>query len=190
MVAGTLFLNNLYLDETRAQCQMKPLFIFFLSIATCIYLMGCQRDGATMDMQGTGGDDTPAKTFFLADIEGVSLNATDVSVSETTIQGVLYIEINAENASTSQLLRLVIPADVPVGSYPMMSHPSTDGIYGTYQPDRNIDSNIFVSTSGLFNLINKSSVPLRISGNTVFTMANEQGDVDEVTFCEFTLIYE
>ena len=157
---------------------------------TTIVLVGCQDDSSANTVQGTGGDDAPSETFFLADIEGTALNATAISISETTIEGVSYIQIAAKNTSTGQMLRLLIPADVPVGSYPMASAPDPAAVYGTYQPNSDVNANIFVSTSGLFNLAHKNTMPLSISGNTVFAMVNDQGNVDEVTFCEFVLSNE
>jgi hypothetical protein len=169
---------------------MRLLFILFASIMTTIVLVGCQDDSAARAAQGTGDDDAPAETFFLADIEGMALEANSISILEISIEGVPFIEIVAENTNTDEVLRLLIPKDVPIGSYPMASLPVANAVYGTYRPNRDVEVSTFVSTSGLFNLSQKNNLPLSISGNTVFAMVNEQGNVDEVTFCEFVLSNE
>jgi len=153
--------------------------------------LACDNDTSlVLEDDIEASDDTISMNiFFLADIEGTPLNATFIDVREMTIADTSYVLVLAENTNTSQVLKFYIPIALEIGTYPMNISPEATIVHGEYTPDDDVNTSKFVSTSGLFNLTVRSDTPKRIAGNTIFTMTDANGNVDEVTFCEFDLIY-
>lgn len=133
----------------------------------------------------TDGND--GNTSFVAEIEGVDLNADSVSARELTSSDPGFIEIMATNTATRQVLTLRVPLLLEEGMYTFGSEVSEGNVLGIYKPDMN-SPELFVSESGILTITRYDLGSGVIEGNTVFTLANPTGDgVIEVTFCEFSV---
>lgn len=163
---------------------MKPLYKV-LFVVGAFLLIACEKDNDSPQGMGDGGQPIASNTFFLADVEGIALNADLVTGSSDSLR----ITISAENSVTSQKLQLVLPESIQEGSFTFSNILEPNKAKGTYYPNTAIDS-LFLSESGILTITEIDEFDQWISGNTVFTAANPSGDgVIEITFCEFRIQY-
>ncbi len=166
---------------------MKKL-IFLLTVAVSILACtGADSDlNQPMDDPNDGNNDG---TSFVAQIEGVGLNADEVNTRQLTINGFGLLEITATNSDSRQSLQLQLPGDISTGSYMFDTQLSSESVLGLYIENPDVGE-VFVSESGLLTVTEYNPNLGIIKGNTVFTLANSTGDgVIEVTFCEFSLTF-
>jgi len=158
--------------------------IFMLSYMLLV-LMSCKNDDATAFQSNS--DDADSEINFVADIEGIPLNADNVTVSEISVLGSMVVSISARNTSTNQLLIIQFPSNLEAGSYQYDLMPSETLAFGSYQPDTS-NSTVFTSTSGVITIIDNDVDGGFVEGTTFFTAIDTStGSVIEVTFCEFAL---
>jgi len=161
--------------------RWTPLFTI-----VCI-IMSCSNN--EINVRQINDPNDLSNTNFLAEIEGIPLNADDITISETSLMGIPLIRINARNTGTNQLLSIQFPRDLQEGSHQYDLMPSTTLAFGSYRPSTNTDE-IFTSTSGVICILNNDAETGVVEGSTFFTaVETSEGSVIELTFCEFKLEY-
>jgi len=166
---------------------MKKLIAYTLWIAIVLAFAACDsQDGQSGSPMGDPMNDMD-QSSFLADVEGISLNADVIAVTIISFGAEEVIQIVAQNTTTRQILTLQFPKSIAVGSHTYDMIVAGDAVVGVYIPDSN-QTVSFISQSGILNITHYPSSGEEIEGNTVFTLANPTGDgVIEVTFCEFSI---
>lgn len=150
-----------------------------------VHFISCQKATQEESMMDDGSSDGQMEASFLADVEGVALNADIIDIAEISIEEGLVLRITAGNSATNQLLLLQFPSNIDMGSYNFSSVQNSENVYSSYKPIAN-GTSTFVSQSGILNITNTSSN--LIQGNAVYTLANiKDGGVIEITFCEFSV---
>jgi len=151
-------------------------------------LTSCSEEGGNERIppnEDPGGAPNDSALSLEAHVEGIALNADMFTTSRITIEEKAIVRITAENSLTDEVLQIQFPEDIVSGTYNFSNTPTIgDFVFGRFLNPTTSNEQEFISESGLLNI---QLVDGKISGNTVFTLANSNGGVIEVTFCEFSL---